>query len=261
VTRRARVVSWIAVIAILAFLFAPVVLVVLFSFNESASTAPPFTGFTLRWYGDVIDDAAYVQAIKNTAVVAALTVAITTVVGTLGALALVRVSPRVATAVSALLAVPLIVPWLFTGLALLVFFTRIHVELSMATVVAGHVVVTAPIAALIVTARLARLDPAVNEAARDLGANAWQAFRRVLLPQIAPAIIGSALLVTATSADEFIITLFVNGGYQTVPLVIFTSLRTGLGPEINAIASMMLAFTLVLTVIASRFVSVKDVTR
>jgi spermidine/putrescine transport system permease protein len=260
-TRRARILSWVLVVSVLAFLFAPVVLVVLFSFNASPSTAPPFTGFSLRWYRDVLGDPVYTDAIRHSATVAALTVAITSVVGTLGALALTRVSPRVVGAVNVLLAVPLIVPWLFMGLALLVFFTKVNIQLSMETVVAGHVVVTAPITTLIVTARLARLDPAINEAARDLGASALQAFRRVLLPQILPAIIGSALLVLATSADEFIITLFINGGYQTVPVVIYTSVRTGLGPGINAIASMMLALTLTLALIASRFVSVRDTTR
>jgi spermidine/putrescine transport system permease protein len=257
-SRRARIVSWTFVAAVLGFLFAPVVLVVLFSFNSANSTSPPFTGFTFHWYRVLFDNPAYTQAIEHSATVAAITVAVASVVGTLGALALTRVSPRIAAAVSVLLAIPLIVPWLFMGLALLVFFTRTHVQLSLTTVVAGHVVVTAPITTLIVAARLTRLDPSVNEAARDLGAGPVQAFVRVLLPQIAPAIIGSALLVLATSADEFIITLFVNGGYQTVPLVIYTSLRTGVGPYINALASLMLGITLMLALVASRFVSVRD---
>jgi spermidine/putrescine transport system permease protein len=157
--------------------------------------------------------------------------------------------------------VPLVIPWLFIGIALLTFFSRTQVTLSMTTIVIGHVIVTLPIVILIVTSRLTNLDPNVMEAARDLGAGAFQAFRRILLPQIAPALAGAALLAIATSLDEFVITLFTNGGVQTVPIVIYGSLRRGLTPSVNAIASLTLLATITLTIVAGRFVSVRELSR
>lgn len=259
--RRARIVSWLVVAAVLLFLFAPVALVVLFSFNAGGTTGPPFEGVTLRWYGEVLRDPEYVQGIRNSAIVAAATVVATTILGTLAALGLKRISSRFAAVVGALLAVPLIVPWLFMGLALLVFFSRTQVELSQLTVIVGHVVVTLPVVTLIIAARLARIDPAITEAARDLGASGPRAFRSVLLPQLAPALIGAALLALAMSIDELVITLFVNGGAYTVPVVIYGNLRTGLDASINAIASMLILLTFVLTILAGRLASTRAIVR
>jgi ABC-type spermidine/putrescine transport system permease subunit II len=247
--------------AILVFLFAPVALVLLFSFNSGATVSPPFEGFSLKWYTSLFSREDYRTGMEHSAAVAAFTVAISTTLGTLAALGLQRVGRRLRAAVGALMVLPLIIPWLFTGIALLVFFSRAGIELSMLTIVIGHVVVTVPLVTLIVSARLARLDPSVLEAARDLGASGAQAFRKTTLPQIAPALIGSAFLVAASSIDEFVITLFINGGVQTVPIVIYSSLRTGIGPEVNAVASLMIVITFTLTLIASRFVATNDLAR
>jgi spermidine/putrescine transport system permease protein len=147
------------------------------------------------------------------------------------------------------------VPGLILGVALLVFFSKIEMRLSMTTVVIGHVLVTLPLMILILSARMERLDPALIEAARDLGAGSWTAFRRILLPMIAPALIAGGLLVIAFSLDEFIITLFTNGGTTTVPVLIFALLRRGLDPSVNAIATLLLLGTTILGVIAARIVS------
>jgi spermidine/putrescine transport system permease protein len=260
-TRRARVASWLVVLVTIVFLFAPVVLVVLFSFNGGTSTSPPLDGLSFRWYEVVFSEEKWTAAFKNTALVALYTVFITTVLGTVAAVGIMHLRPRWRAAMNGLVATPLILPVLFTGVALLVFFDRLEVTLSVQTIVVGHVLVTLPLVTFIVAARLSRLDPAVMEASRDLGAGAFQAFRKVLLPQIAPALIGAALLTVATSVDELIIALFTNGGDQTVPVVIFSSFRQGVGPEINAIASVMLGVTVVLTIVAGRLVSPRAMVR
>lgn len=260
-SRRSRTVSWALVGLVLAFLFAPVILVVLFSFNSTPNTSLPFEGFSLHWYSTVFGEETFIVAIEHSAEAAALTVAVDVIVGTLAAIGLTRVAPRLTAALTGLFLVPLVIPLLFIGIALLTFFSRLQIELSMATIVVGHVVVTLPIVILIVASRLERLDPTVMEAARDLGASAPQTFRRILLPQVAPALVGAALLALATSLDEFVITLFTNGGVQTVPIVIYGSLRRGLNPSVNAIASLMLLMTMTLTVLAGRFVSVRELTR
>jgi spermidine/putrescine transport system permease protein len=254
-TRLARSVSWAIVGGVVLFLFAPVVLVVLFSFNSAPSTSFPLKGLSTRWYDNVFSNQLYSDAFEHTLVVAGLVVVVTCAVGLLTAMALTRLPPRLVAGFNMLLAVPIVIPWLFTGIALLSFFSRTHIHLSMLTVLIGHVVVTLPIVTVILSGRLARLDRAVIEAARDLGATSWQAFCKILLPQIAPTIVGAGLLAMAISVDAFIITLFVNGGYQTVPVVIFSSLRFGLDPSVNAIASLLILMTFGLTVLAGRFVA------
>jgi spermidine/putrescine transport system permease protein len=259
--RGARIGAWLLVSLILLFLFAPVSLVVLFSFNGGTSTGPPFQGFSLRWYDKLLSDQEFLDALYNSVVVAGVTVAFVVVVGTAAAFALAHRPSRLTSALSALVVTPIIVPGLFLGVALLSFITRLGFEPSIATVFVGHALVTLPIVFLVLSARLARLDLAMVEAARDLGASATQAFVKVILPAIAPALVGAALLVLAWSFDEFIITLFTNGGDTTVPVLIFSRLRQGLDPSINAIASIVVATTIVAAAIAGRLISGKDIVR
>jgi ABC-type spermidine/putrescine transport system permease subunit II len=259
--RRARIIAWGVAGAILVFLFAPVVLVVLFSFNAGTSTSPPLEGLSLRWYHQLAADEEFLTAMYNSAVVAMATVVFVSVVGTAAAFGLSRRPGRFTSAVSTLILTPMVVPGLFLGVALLSFVTRVGIEASLFTVFIGHALVTLPIVYLVVSARLSGLDCTVIEAARDLGASAPQAFVKVVLPNIAPALVGAALLVTAWSFDEFIITLFTNGGDSTVPLLIYSRLRRGLDPSINAIASIVVAATVVAAVVAGRLISSKDLLR
>jgi ABC-type spermidine/putrescine transport system permease subunit II len=252
---------WIVVVAlVLAFLFTPALVVVLFAFNSSTSTSA-LDGLSLRWFDHVFADPEFTQALTNTLTAAAWTAAFDVLAGTAAALALTRLPRRWLTTLSSLFMVPVIVPGLLIGVALLAFFSRLHVTLAMPTVVVGHVVVTLPLVVVIVATRLERLDLSVVEAARDLGASAFTAFRRVLLPLIAPALAGSVLLAVAWSFDEFIITLFTNGGTPTVPILIFTQLRRGLDPSVNAVATLLLAGTTLMSVLAARTVSLRDLAR
>jgi ABC-type spermidine/putrescine transport system permease subunit II len=243
----------------MAFLFAPAIIVVLFAFNSENSTSKLY-GLSTRWFSAALGNADFVAALTNSVKAAVFTALFVVVAGTLAALALVRMPSRVSNALTSFFTVPIIIPGLFFGVALLSFFSRVQLPLSMLTIVVGHVLITLPLVVLIVGARLQHLDMSILEAARDLGANSWQAFHKVLLPLIAPALVGSALLAVAWSLDEFIITLFMNGGTQTVPVLIFGRLRLGIDPSINAIAAILLLVTTAVTVIAGKFVSVSEVT-
>jgi spermidine/putrescine transport system permease protein len=258
-TRRAQTASWLFVAAMMIFLFAPVLVVVAFSFNSTPSTSLPLEGLSLRWYEQVFDDPLYVEALVNSALAAIGTAVTSVVIGTAAAIGLARRRSRVTGALSAVILAPLMLPGLFIGVALLSFASRVGFDLSLLTVIAGHVVITLPLVVLIVSARLAQLDWEVVEAARDLGASGPAAFRRVVLPAILPAVIGAGLMALAWSADELIITLFTNGGDTTVPVLVLGLARRELDPSINAVASLILASTVIATVVAMRFVSPKDV--
>jgi len=246
---------WIVLVAaVLVFLFVPAIVVVLFAFNSSDSTSN-FAGFSTQWFSKVFENSEYMGALENSLQAAFWTALIDVVAGVGAAMALMRLPRRVTTFLASFFLVPIMVPGLILGVALLVFFSKIEMRLGMTTVVIGHVLVTLPLMILILSARMERLDPALIEAARDLGAGSWTAFRRILLPMIAPALIASGLLVIAFSLDEFIITLFTNGGTTTVPVLIFALLRRGLDPSVNAIATLLLLGTTILGVIAARIVS------
>jgi spermidine/putrescine transport system permease protein len=259
-TRRARIFSWIAIGLILLFLFAPVVLVVLFSFNSVASTAPPLKGLSLRWYEELFANPEFTFALKNSLEAAGATICFVLLTGTAAAIALSRRRSRLLDALSALVVAPLVIPGLFLGVALFAFFNKVGIELSLFTIVIGQSLVTIPLVVLVVNARLANTDTAMLEAARDLGANGFQTFRKVLLPLIAPTLGGAALLVAAWSLDEVIVTLWTNGGDTTLPVMIFGLVRKGTDPSVNAIASLVLAGTTCVTILASRFISPSDLT-
>jgi spermidine/putrescine transport system permease protein len=248
------------VVVVLLFLFTPAVLVVLFAFNATDSTSS-LGGFSTRWFSAVLSDDEFTQALGNSLIAAFWTAVFDVLAGTAAAVALTRLPRKYLTVFSTLYLVPIMVPGLLIGVALLVFFSRLDVRLGMTTVIIGHILITLPLVVLVVGARLERLDLSVIDAARDLGASGWTAFRRILLPLISPALAGSALLAVAWSLDEFIITLFTNGGTPTVPVLIFTLLRRGLDPSVNALAALLLAATTILGVIAARLVSLRDLSR
>lgn len=237
-------------IAALLFLFVPLAVVVLFSFNSTGSLTFPFGGFSMRWYRQITTSLEFRNAVVNSAMVATVTAIVTLIFGTLAAYGLSRASTRLRTPIAILLFLPLTLPGLFLGLSLLVLFARAEVSLSLTTVAIAHLVYVLPYYLLIAVAALRRLDPALEEAGQDLGANSWLVFTRVTLPQVWPVLLGAACLAFALSFDEFIITFFVIGAESTLPLFIFSSLRRTVDPSINAISSLLLAVTLVLFAIS-----------
>ncbi|HEY0557297.1 MAG TPA: ABC transporter permease [Thermoanaerobaculia bacterium] len=235
------------------FLYVPVAILVAFSFNASRQTAF-WAGFTLDWYRQLFDDPSLFQAVRTSLVVAAATTAAAVLLGTPAALALARHGFRGKRATQALLYLPVIIPEVVLGAALVTFFGTIGMQLSIATVVIAHVVFSIPYVAIVVRARLAGLDPALEEAARDLGAGPFETFRRVTLPLAAPGIAAAALLVFTLSIDDYVITSFVAGvGATTLPLYIYSMLKVGVTPEVNAVSTLLLAGTVALIVIAQSF--------
>jgi spermidine/putrescine transport system permease protein len=260
-TSRAAALSWVYVALLLVFLFAPVIVVVLFSFNSVASTSLPLEGFSLRWYDSAFENPLFTKSLQNSVLVAAVTAIFVVVVGANASFALTRRPSRLLNLFSSFVTAPLIVPGLFLGVALLSFYDLIALKLSLVTVVIGHVLITLPFVVLIVNARLTRFDRSIEEAARDLGATPLQAFWKIVFPLVRPALIGSVLIAVAWSFDEFIITFFTIGGETTLPIMIWGMLRRGIDPSVNAIASVILATTIVATILAGRFISGRDVAR
>ncbi len=259
--QRGDVVWWAVVAATLVFLFAPVVVVLLFSFNAATTTSLPFAGFSLRWYRVALGDAQFVAALLNSVKVALAVAAFTAVAGTSAAFALSRRRSRWLDLFSAFVTAPLILPTLFLGVALLSFFSQIGLRLSLLTVTIGHALVTLPFVVLIVNARLARMDRSFEEAARDLGATGFQSFRLVVLPQVLPALLGAVLIAVAWSFDELVITFFTSGGDATLPVMIWGMLRRGIDPSVNAIASVILVTTITCTLLAGRFIGGREIVR
>lgn len=231
-------------ILVLLFLFAPIAIVVLFSFNKTASLTFPFHGWSLRWYSDVFSSSVYQSAIVATLRVAAITVVAVLVIGTMAGLAVSRYQFRGREALRAFLLFPAALPGLFVGIALLSFLVQAHLTLSLWTVTIGHVVYTLPYFFLLMTSRLQRFDFLLEESARDLGAGPWEVFRRVTLPLIAPSLIAGALVVFSLSWDEVFITFFTIGAQNTLPLVIYSTVKQSIDPSVNAISTLLLAGSL-----------------
>jgi ABC-type spermidine/putrescine transport system permease subunit II len=242
----------VTVVALL-FLFVPLAIVVLFSFHKTGALSFPFTGFSLRWYREVFGSFEFREAAKNSLFVALSVAGLTLLIGTAAAYGLSRTSSRLRAPLAFLFFLPVTLPGLFLGVSLLVFLARVDVKLSLVTVTIGHLVYVFPYFMLMALAALDRLDPALEEAAADLGASPWKVFRRVTLPQIWPILVGATALAFMLSFDEFIITFFVIGSDSTVPLFIFSSLRRTIDPSINTISTLLLALTLTLWVVAFAF--------
>ena len=206
-----------------------------------------------KWYERLFDTREFWKSFYNSLRVAGVVALTSTVVGTLAALTLSRLRPRVAGPWLIALCLPIMMPPLVIGVALLVYFVRwVDVGLSLGTVMLGHIVITQPFVILIVYARMATFDYAVQDSARDLGASPWQAFVTVTLPMIRATIVGAALITLAISLDEFVITFFTIGGGNTLPTFVYGKIRTTLDPSINAIATILIALTIGSTMIALR---------
>ena len=238
-------------VLIYLFLFAPIALLVAFSFNANQYGTFPFTGFTTEWYGQVFGDYQIKDALYTTLKVAAEVTIISTVVGTAAAFPLVRSRLPLRSGVRIAMTLPIMIPGLLIGVSLLILFTSFFkFQLSPQTAVIGQSVYTTPFVLLLVAARLQGFDPALERAASDLGANTYKRIRYVVLPLIGPAVFAGALFAFTLSLDEFIITLFLIGGHNTLPIYIYTQVKFGITPEVNALASLLLAGSLILIALA-----------
>jgi spermidine/putrescine transport system permease protein len=239
------------------FLYAPIAVLVLYSFNRSVQTAQ-WKGFTTQWYAVALKSDDLTEAALNSLLVAAATTAVAAVIGTMAALGLHRLASRrrdrkfsSGSMTRALLFLPIVIPEIVIGAALLTFILSLGWQRGFWTVVAAHVSFSVSYVAIIVRARLAGFDPALEEAARDLGASAAGVFWRVKLPLILPGIVAAALLVFTLSIDDYVITAFTSGaGIKMLPLEIYARLKVSAKPEVNAISTMLLVFTIALIAIA-----------
>lgn len=240
--------SWLVYV----FLYAPIVILVMFSFNRGKQTAI-WQGFSIEWYAKLLDNELILRSVKNSLFVAGITTVVSTVIGTLAALALARYEFRGKAPTQGALFLPIIIPEIVIGAAFVTFFGAVELRLSIWTVIIAHVAFSISYVAIVVRARLAGFDRSLEEAALDLGASPLETFFRVTLPIILPGVIAGALLVFTISIDDYVVTSFVAGvGATTLPLQIYSMLRVGVTPEVNAVSTLLLLLTVVLIVASQR---------
>lgn len=238
--------AWTA--AVLVFLYLPIAILVAFSFNTSRLNIL-WQGFTLEWYRAVWRDAVLLHSLENSLRIALATTAISVVLGTAGAWLLHRYRFPARRLWKTLIYVPMLVPEVTMGVSLLILFVALHVQLGFTTVIVSHVTFCFPFVLVAVEARLAGLDPSLEEAALDLGATPTQAFRKVLVPYLMPAVVSGALMSFSLSLDELIVTYFTaSAGSKTLPIEIFGRVKKGLDPSLNAISTLFILLTVVLVV-------------
>lgn len=249
-----REITWLLVLAVcLIFLVGPLLLVVLFSFGRNALVGFPMGGLTLAWYESLLANEAFLDSARTSLVVAVSVAILSTITGTLAAFGLTRMEPKWSRSIVGLLSVPVLLPPLVVAITIVVLIVRgLGLTLGLPVVILSHILVTQPFVVMIVMARLASFGTASVEAARDLGATRWQAFRLVTLPQISTALIGAALISAAISLDDFIIASLTIGGGNTVSTFVWGKIRTTLDPSINAIATILLLSTIGMSILALR---------
>lgn len=252
-----RTLTVIAVL-IFAFLYLPVAVLFVYSFHEAKVFQFPPAGFSFKWYEELFNDRAMLQSIANSAIVASGVVPVTLLLGVPAAFALNRFEFPGKAVFERVVMLPLMIPGLITGLAILLVINHSHLSLSLFTIVIGHSVAWMPIVITQVYARLRRFDRRLEEASADLGAYPWQTFLRVTLPNIRTAILGSALLVFTLSFDEIAIAFFLTGADNTLPMHIWSMLREGISPEIAAIATITVSVSIVLMLIGVRLLRSKQ---
>jgi spermidine/putrescine transport system permease protein len=233
--------AWTALVFV--FLYLPILVLVAYSFNASKLNIL-WEGFTFRWYADLWDNVRIMRSLKNSLIIATFSTIVSVIIGTGGAWLLHRFRYRFSRTIQTLICVPMIMPEIVMGISLLVFFTVLQLKLGYLTVVLAHVTFCFPFVLVAVQARLQGLDPALEEAALDLGATPMQAFRLVIVPCLRPAIISGGLMAFTLSLDELIITIFTTGpGSATLPTVVFGMAKIGLNPMLNALSTIFVLTT------------------
>lgn len=240
---------YLAVIMLLTYL--PLAMVVLFSFNDSKLPVS-WKGFTLKWYQELFQDSALMEALVNSLELGILSCAAAAVIGTLGAIGMARVTYKSKGMMEYLSTIPIMVPEIILAMVFMAFFSLLNLPFGMVTLVIAHTAFCIPYVFMMVKARLVGLDPSLEEAARDLGATPGRTFWDITLPLIMPAVASGCLLAFAMSFDDVVISIFVNGPkLSTLPIKVYTQIKTGVTPEINALCTLILAVVVVVLVITS----------
>lgn len=234
----------------LVFLYAPIVILVVFSFNAS-KIGVSWEGFTWHWYGRLMADPELWFATRNSMVVGLVSTGMALVLGLGLAVTMERMVLPGKRLLDGLLLLPLVIPEVMLGVALLLFFVMVQWPLGLATVTIGHVVFNLPLVTMVIRARLRKIDPVWEEAAKDLGATPWYAFLKITLPLLRPAILGAGLMAFTLSLDDFVVTFFTTGpGATTLPLQVFSMMRTGVSPAINALSAILVSLSMMLIAVA-----------
>jgi spermidine/putrescine transport system permease protein len=241
------------VVLVLFFLYAPILVMALMSFNASEFYAFPLS-FTLDWYRRLAGNAEIVASAWRSALIAVATTVIATTLGTAAALAFFRYEFPGKRTLQVLLFPPIAIPWLIIGTAMLIFFFWVGIGRGTPAVILGHVALALPYVIVVVSARLQTFDIQLEEAARSLGASSWEVTRHVTLPWIASGVVAGALFAFAVSFDQFVVSYFLaRPGDATLPVMIYTAIRKGFTPEINAISTIIIVISMALMLAASRY--------
>ena len=247
-----RLAWYVFITACCIFLLSPLILLALFCFSNDRAIALPITSFGFKWWGELLGNPTFWPSVWNSLIVVATTGVVSTVIGTCAALALARMPAGRAGLWIMFLTLPVMLPPLVLGVALLSFFSRAGLQLGLDTVILAHVAFTQPFVILIVYAGMIGFDFATVASARDLGARPFYAFRTVTLPIVQPSIIGAALVAMAISLDDFIITFFTIGGGNTLPTFLWGMMRKGINPQLNIVAFMLMSITMAISIVAIR---------
>ena len=238
-------------LVLVTFLYAPIAILLIFSFNDSAIPAFPLSGFTTQWYRDFATNPDLKGALLTSALVALMSSAVAVLLGVFSAIALVRRRFFGRPAVSALLLAPLVIPYIVFGVSLLLFFHAVGIPRSLLTVVIGHVVISLPYTILVLVPRLTQIDANLEEAAQDLGAGPLRTFGWIVFPLILPAVLSAFLIAFTTSFDEYAVASFVVGTRQTFPIYLYSALRfPNRLPQVLAVAVVVIAVSLAVVVSA-----------
>jgi spermidine/putrescine transport system permease protein len=242
---------WTAAMAAYVFLYLPLTIVVIYSFNDSRLNAE-WVGFTWHWYRDLFHDEDMLIAAGNSLIIALTASLSATLLGTMAGLAIHRYNLKL---LNFMVLAPVAMPEILLGVSLLLFFIQIlNLTLGMLSIVLAHITFSIGFVAVIVRAQLTSIDESLFEAARDLGATPWETFRFVTFPLILPAVIAGGLMAFTLSLDDFVVTFFTAGvGVQTLPLRIYSMIKIAVTPEVNAVSTLLMLLTLGMVMLASRF--------
>lgn len=242
---------WAAGLAVYAFLYVPLLIVIAYSFNDSRLNAE-WVGFTWHWYKVLLHDDDMLQAAGNSLLIALVSSSAAAVLGTMAGMAMQRYNPRL---FSFMVLAPVAMPEVLLGVSLLLFFIQVlNLTLGMVSIILAHITFSIGFVAIIVRTALAGLDESIFEAARDLGATPWQTFRLITFPLILPAIIAGWLMALTLSIDDFVITFFTAGvGVSTLPLRIYSMIKIAVTPEVNAVSTVVMLLTLGMILLATKF--------
>lgn len=228
----------------MGFLYLPVMVLIGLSFNAS-TMGVAWKGFSLQWYAKLLADPAIIEATVTSLIIAFISTGLSLLLGIGTAIGLEKYQGRYTSWMTAIIVLPLVIPEILLGVALLMMFVLCQIPLGFGSIIIGHMVFNLPLTVVILRARLRKLDPAWEEAARDLGATPWNVLTRITLPMLRPAIWGAALLSFTVSLDDFVVTFFVAGpGATTLPLKVFSMIKTGITPEVNALSAILVVVSM-----------------